>query len=108
MMTSGVGIIGTVPGIAATQSATAPVAPPVATSAPAATAVPLAPQVLSPTQRIVFDPQAGLIDQYLNSKGNLESQIPSSVVVAYLRAGLTADGLTKQQAANAARGQAVA
>jgi len=99
-MASGIGTIGTVSGAATTQPAVLPVtASPVSNAATTAAAAPLTPQVPQPTQRVLFDPQAGLINQYLNSKGGIETQIPSSVVVAYLRAGLTADGLTKQQAA---------
>jgi hypothetical protein len=45
--------------------------------------------------RIVVDPLAGVITQFLSSTGQVESQIPSSAVVAYLRAGLQADGLAK-------------
>jgi hypothetical protein len=55
--------------------------------------VPTADPGVSP--RLVSDPVAGLIIQYLNSSGGIESQIPSSAVVAYLRAGLTADGFGK-------------
>jgi hypothetical protein len=45
--------------------------------------------------RIVVDPLAGVITQFLSATGQLESQIPSAAVVAYLRAGLTPDGLAK-------------
>jgi len=48
--------------------------------------------------RIVVDAAAGPIIQYLNSNGSVASQIPSSTVVAYLRAGLTPEGLNKQAA----------
>lgn len=50
------------------------------------------------SQRFVVDPQAGMITEYLTSKGDVRAQIPSSIVVAYLRAGLTADGLSREQA----------
>ena len=97
-MTSGIGTVGTVTGVAVTQSAVAPAAP--VAQAPVATAgVPLTPSVPTPNQKIVFDPQAGLIDQYLNSKGTLQAQVPSAVVVAYLHAGLTAAGLPKPSSA---------
>lgn len=49
-------------------------------------------------QRLVVDPQAGVITEYLTTRGDVQAQIPSSVVVAYLRAGLTADGLSQEQA----------
>jgi hypothetical protein len=45
--------------------------------------------------RIVVDPLAGVITQFLSATGTVESQIPSAAVVAYLRAGLTASGETK-------------
>jgi|GEM_PF-1213387 hypothetical protein len=45
--------------------------------------------------RIVVDPQAGVITEFLNTSGQVESQIPSSTVVAYLRAGLNANGEAK-------------
>jgi hypothetical protein len=45
--------------------------------------------------RLVVDPMAGVITQFLSATGTVESQIPSAAVVAYLRAGLTADGQTK-------------
>ena len=61
--------------------------------------------------RIVVDPLAGVITQFLSSSGVLQSQIPSAAVVAYLRAGLTPDGFAKQtpglqdtQKANSAQG----
>jgi hypothetical protein len=47
--------------------------------------------------RIVVDPSAGVIIQFLSSTGQLQNQIPSSTVVAYLRAGLTPEGLSKPQ-----------
>jgi hypothetical protein len=48
--------------------------------------------------RIVVDPLAGVITEFLNTNGQLQSQIPSAAVVAYLRAGLTPDGQTKPSA----------
>jgi len=95
-MTSSIGsIAGSVVGAAVTQAATAPVAPAANTAVSTAAAASSASQVVSPNQRIVFDPEAGLINQYLDSKGSIESQVPSTVAVAYLRAGLTAAGLPK-------------
>jgi hypothetical protein len=46
--------------------------------------------------RIVVDPLAGVITEFLTSSGQVQSQIPSAAVVAYLRAGLTSDGEVKQ------------
>ena len=45
--------------------------------------------------RIVVDPLAGVITQFLSTDGQVQSQIPSAAVVAYLRAGLTSNGQTK-------------
>jgi hypothetical protein len=45
--------------------------------------------------RIVVDPLAGVITQFLTSTGGIEAQIPSQAVVAYLRAGLEADGTSR-------------
>ena len=47
---------------------------------------------LSP--RIKSDPAAGImIAEYLSSTGEKQLQTPSATVVAYLRSGLTAEGL---------------
>jgi hypothetical protein len=48
------------------------------------------------SQRFQNDPQAGLILQYLGDNGQLVSQVPSQTVVAYLRAGLTAQGVKRE------------
>jgi hypothetical protein len=45
--------------------------------------------------RIIWDPQAGPIIEDLSSTGQIESQTPSAVAVAYVRAGLTSSGLAK-------------
>ena len=45
--------------------------------------------------RITVDPVAGVITQYLDSTGKVTSQYPSTVVIAYLKAGLTAQGYSK-------------
>ena len=43
-----------------------------------------------------FDVTSGaVITQFLNNSGQVQSQFPSSVAVAYLRAGLTADGRSR-------------
>jgi hypothetical protein len=51
--------------------------------------------------RFVVDPRAGVITQYLNNEGKITNQFPSNVVVAYLRAGLTQDGSSANQQAQA-------
>jgi len=48
--------------------------------------------------RIVVDPLAGPIIQVLTTSGEVQSQIPSATVVAYLRAGLTSSGFPKPTA----------
>lgn len=45
--------------------------------------------------RIVVDPLAGPITEFLTTSGQVQAQIPSAAVVAYLRAGLTAEGFAK-------------
>lgn len=48
-------------------------------------------QPISPTMK--SDPIAGvMITQYLNSKGEVQVQLPSAAAIAYLRVGLTAAG----------------
>lgn len=51
-----------------------------------------APVTLSP--RITADPATGvMIAEYLSSTGEKQLQFPSTAVVAYLRSGLTEEGL---------------
>jgi hypothetical protein len=45
--------------------------------------------------RIVVDPLAGPITEFLSANGQIQAQTPSAAVVAYLRAGLTSSGLPK-------------
>jgi hypothetical protein len=46
--------------------------------------------------RLLLDPTAGFITEYLSANGSqVISQTPSAITVAYLRNGLTADGLPK-------------
>jgi hypothetical protein len=49
--------------------------------------------VTSPRLRI--DPNAGVIIQFLDNKGDVAVQTPSFAAVAYLKAGLTSDGYGK-------------
>jgi len=50
----------------------------------------------------VIDASTGVVvQQYLNTDGTLQSQSPSSAVIAYLRAGLTPDGLSKASISSA-------
>ena len=52
--------------------------------------------VLVQNPRIVFDPSAGFITEYLSSNGGqVVSQTPSAITVAYLRQGLAPDGTPK-------------
>jgi hypothetical protein len=48
--------------------------------------------------RIVVDPLAGPITEFLSSNGQIQAQFPSATVVAYLRAGLTSSGFAKPTA----------
>lgn len=52
----------------------------------------LAPQVRN-------DPVAGLILEYYDPMGSIVSQVPSSLALTYLRAGLTADGMKHRNSA---------
>lgn len=53
--------------------------------------------LVSHSPRVVQDPSAGFITQYLSANGSqVVSQTPSVITVAYLRLGLTAEGLSKQ------------
>jgi hypothetical protein len=45
--------------------------------------------------RIVVDPLAGPITEFLTTSGQIQAQTPSAAVVAYLRAGLTSSGTPK-------------
>jgi len=47
--------------------------------------------------RITVDPLAGVITEFLNGSGQVQAQIPSAAVVAYLRAGLDSNGQAKPQ-----------
>lgn len=51
------------------------------------------PEAISP--RLTTDPVAGVIIQFLDGGGDVSSQYPSKAAVAYLKAGLSADGTTK-------------
>lgn len=74
-----------------------------ATSVPAVTPTPstaaatskTTTQAVSISPRIIDDPTAGIITQYLDSTGKVANQFPSTTVVAYLRAGLTSEGLSR-------------
>ncbi|MDR3449692.1 MAG: hypothetical protein P4M15_08115 [Alphaproteobacteria bacterium] len=98
-MTDGVGIIGTTQAAAA-----APVVAPAAQNsvAPAFTvdnASGSTATALIQNPKLVLDPSAGFITEYLSANGSqVVSQTPSAITVAYLRIGLTADGLSKQSA----------
>ena len=53
---------------------------------------------LSPSMRA--DPTTGvLVVQYLSGAGDVTTQLPSAVALAYLRSGLTATGQPKEKAA---------
>lgn len=72
-----------------------PPSPSSATTSPLAQTPTSSSAPVSPQLR--YDPSAGLITVYLNSSGQVQLQIPSATVVAYLRAGLTSQGLPQPQ-----------
>lgn len=74
--------------------AAAPLAAP-PSSNPAALAVLPPGATVASSPRVVIDTSAGIVLQFLNGDGSFQSQVPSSTVVAYLRAGLTPEGLSK-------------
>jgi hypothetical protein len=98
-MTSTTAIPTVAPSVTSTQAAVAPAAT-VNTGAQATSSVTQAAQTTaaSISPRIIDDPTAGVITQYLNSSGKVALQFPSTTVVAYLRAGLTAEGLSRHTA----------
>jgi hypothetical protein len=54
--------------------------------------------------KVVVDAASGLvINEYINNTGAIVSQIPSQVVVAYLQAGLTAQGFGPETPASNAK-----
>jgi hypothetical protein len=95
-MTNSVGIVGTAPGAQLKSPSESAVSTP-GTSDQASFASSLTSRdpnaPISP--RIIVDPLAGVITQFLGTNGELQSQIPSAAVVAYLRAGLTPEGFAK-------------
>jgi hypothetical protein len=95
-MTDAVGIIASTQGNVG--ASVAPVAPaPAATTAASATSAPTPVAGLLQNPKVVLDPTAGFITEYLSANGSeVIAQTPSAITVAYLRLGLTADGLSKQ------------
>ena len=89
-MTSGIGIVG---------STTSAVSVPVSSAGTTETFTVPQQAAVTPTAqspRILLDPSAGYITQYLSANGSqVVSQTPSAITVAYMRLGLTADGLNK-------------
>lgn len=57
-------------------------------------------QVPVASPRLSIDPVVGVIVQFLNSTGRVESQSPTFAAEAYIRAGLTPDGFGKGDADN--------
>jgi len=97
-MSDGISIVGSTPGATASAN-TAPATPRAADPSAFAvnTNVSISPPPLLQNPRIVQDPSAGVITEYLNTNGTqVVSQSPSAVTVYYLHQGLTANGLPKQ------------
>lgn len=92
-MTNAVGLPSPISSALAARAVT-PAAKQAETNDPQATAAQNAAATFS--QRFRNDPQAGLILEYLGDNGQLVSQVPSQTVVAYLRAGLTAEGVKRE------------
>ncbi len=79
------------------SSATSKPAPAVSAPAPAATRKPSASPDVVPvapiSPRLRYDSTSGVVvTEFLKENGNVDSQIPSAAVLAYLRVGLQADG----------------
>jgi len=71
---------------------------------PTATTTNVAAPVRNP--QIVQDPTVGFITQYMNTTtGQVVAQAPSTMAVAYMRQGLSSDGLSK---ANTTKGSVTA
>ena len=91
-----------------TLSSSVGVTPLVATGAPSATASSTTHTSTDVTPvsfqnpRVIQDPVAGYITEYLSANGGqILSQTPNAITVAYLRNGLTADGEPKHRATTA-------
>jgi len=95
-MVEAVGIVGTGSGVSALRAPV--VAAGVSAGGEASASSPaLGVQPISPSSRA--DPTTGiLITEFLSSEGQVRMQIPSQVVVAYLRSGLTEAGQPKPDA----------
>ena len=94
-MTSGIGIVGLTAGVATPPVVSAPAS----SGTGAAFTVPQpteTPAVAAQGSRTLIDPSAGFITQYLSANGSqVVTQTPTAITVAYLRLGLTPDGLSK-------------
>ena len=95
-MTTVIGSTSTTAGVIATKPVTLPVSP---AASPSFSSV--ANSVAPATTTV--DPTSGtVVTAYLNNSGDIQSQVPSSVALAYLRAGLTADGRSRHEQDRAA------
>ena len=101
-MTASVGIISSTQGVTPTAPVASALASASASNSPTdpgfnlATASAATAGALQ-NPKVILDPSAGFITEYLSANGSeVVSQSPSAITVAYLRLGLTADGLTKQ------------
>jgi hypothetical protein len=105
VMVSGIETIGASSGVVIPQIQAAPVAPgsspsfasAVASVSPASSSVASMVANVSHGPHVIQDPAAGFITQYLSANGSqVVSQTPSVITVAYLRLGLTAEGVAKE------------
>ncbi len=98
-MTTAIGNIGSAQGAQTTPVSVAPALSAAAASSFASASSNANAAAALQNPRVVLDPSAGFITQYLSANGSqVISQTPSAITVAYLRLGLTADGLSKQNA----------
>ncbi len=85
--------VGIAPVKAPAKPATGTDVKPTTEAAPKAAADSVAP--INP--RLRYDPTSGVVvTEFLDSSGTVQTQAPSTAVLAYLRAGLTEDGLGKK------------
>jgi hypothetical protein len=75
-----------------------PSAPAGHTEAPAKQAEASAPVTTPINPRLRFDAPSGVVvTEFLKNGKDVQSQVPSAAALAYLRAGLQADGLSKSE-----------
>ncbi len=90
---------GVVNTVSLSLGASASVSAPAPAPAPESTASVTASSAAIRNPQVIQDPVAGFITQYVDmNSGQIVSQAPSTIAVAYLRQGLSANGMPKQGA----------